>query len=158
MITSSICIFDRELLSKEWKDLFWDFVESWIHSSSEDTNSNTAKDCLRQIADFGKSLLSKPLASIFEFSLTLRSASPRLVLYRQLAEESLSSFPLGDDISSNTINGDPNESTKVKGSDASIAGSNTAKPRNKCCWVDTGGLLFFDVKELQQWLENPNYA
>ncbi|CAH9082160.1 unnamed protein product [Cuscuta europaea] len=78
------------------------------------------------MVEYGKSFLSESLASVFEFSLTLRSASPRIGLYRQLAEESLSSFPLVDDV-------------KVK----------------KCCWVDAGGSLFFDVPELLLWINSP---
>ncbi|KAL0384582.1 UNVERIFIED_CONTAM: UDP-glucose:glycoprotein glucosyltransferase [Sesamum radiatum] len=148
-----------ELLSKEWKDLFWDFVESWIDSTNVDSDSNTAKDCFRKISRYGKSLLSEHLASIFEFSLTLRSASPRLVLYRQLAEESLSSFPLADDVISNTIDGgisEPNDTTKTTNSEAFLSGMNPKSPGNKCCWVDTGGSLFFEVGELQMWLQNSN--
>ncbi|KAL0365044.1 UNVERIFIED_CONTAM: UDP-glucose:glycoprotein glucosyltransferase [Sesamum angustifolium] len=148
-----------ELLSKEWKDLFWDFVESWIHSTNVDSDSNTAKDCLKKISRYGKSLLSERLASIFEFSLTLRSASPRLVLSRQLAEESLSSFPLADDVISNTIDGgisEPNDTTKTTNSEAFLLGMNPKSPGNKCCWVDTGGSLFFEVGELQVWLQNSN--
>ncbi|GFP99210.1 UDP-glucose:glycoprotein glucosyltransferase [Phtheirospermum japonicum] len=146
-----------ELLAKEWKDLFWDFVESWIHNV--DSDSNTAKDCLKKIANYGKSLLSEPLASFFEFSLTLRSASPRLVLYRQLAEESLSSFPLADDVIINTVDGSrPSETTKTKNPEASLSGMNLKSPGNKCCWVDTGGSLFFEVTELLTWLQNRNDA
>ncbi|PIN18202.1 UDP-glucose:glycoprotein glucosyltransferase [Handroanthus impetiginosus] len=144
-----------ELLSKEWKDFFWDFVESWIHSVNVDSDSSTAKDCLKKIAKYGKSLLSEPLASIFEFSLALRSASPRLVVYRQLAEESLSSFPLADDFIASSSGG-PNETTKGKNSEAFLLGMNPNSPGNKCCWVDTGGSLFFEVTELQTWLQEPN--
>ncbi|KAG6391795.1 hypothetical protein SASPL_149555 [Salvia splendens] len=140
-----------ELLSKEWKDLFWDFVESWIHAVDLDSDLRTAKDCLKKIAEHGKSLLSEPLASVFEFSLTLRSASPRLVLYRQLAEESLSSFPLADDGGTS----EPSETAKLDISEALLLGKNVKSPGNKCCWVDTGGSLFFDVKDLHKWLENP---
>ncbi|KAL8061150.1 hypothetical protein ABFX02_02G069400 [Erythranthe guttata] len=143
-----------ELLSKEWKDFFWDFVESWLHSDHLDTDSSTAKDCLKKIAKFGKSLLTEPLASIFEFSLTLRSASPRLVLYRQLAEESLSSFPLTDDMAPKTI--EQNETAKTQTSESFLSGSNLKSPGNKCCWVDTGGSLFFDVVDLLKWLDTPN--
>ncbi|KAK6136507.1 hypothetical protein DH2020_029743 [Rehmannia glutinosa] len=141
-----------ELLAKESKDLYWDFIESWIHSVNVDSDSSTAKDCLKKISNYGKSLLSEPLASIFEFSLTLRSASPRLVLYRQLAEESLSSFPLADDVITNPID----ETTKIKNSEAFLSGMNLDSPGNRCCWVDTGGSLFFEVKELLMWLQNPN--
>ncbi|KAL0357165.1 UNVERIFIED_CONTAM: UDP-glucose:glycoprotein glucosyltransferase [Sesamum calycinum] len=87
------------------------------------------------------------------------SASPRLVLYRQLAEESLSSFPLADDVISNTIDGgisEPNDTTKTTNSEAFLLGMNPKSPGNKCCWVDTGGSLFFEVGELQVWLQNSN--
>lgn len=120
-----------ELLSKEWKDLFWEFIEVWLHSEGNDANSSTARDCLKKIIGHGNSLIGHSLASLFEFSLLLRSASPRLVLYRQLAEESLSSFPLTDDISSSNAN------------------------TGRCCWVDTGGELFFDIAELKLWLHGP---
>ncbi|GER26746.1 UDP-glucose:glycoprotein glucosyltransferase [Striga asiatica] len=148
-----------ELLAKESKDLYWDFVESWIHSTDVHSDSSTAKDCLKKIANFGKSLLNEPLASIFEFSLTLRSASPRLVLYRQLAEESLSSFPLVDDVISNTIDGGvsrPSETAKSKNSETFLSGVNLNSHGNRCCWVDTGGSLFFEVKEFLTWVQNPN--
>lgn len=132
-----------ELLSKEWKNNYFDFTESWLQASGGESDAHTAKDCLKKILHHGKSLLSDPLASIFEFSLTLRSSSPRLVLYRQLAEDSLSSFPLADDVSPNLIDGiisGPNEdSTKAGG---------------KCCWVDTGSSLSFDVEELLIWLKS----
>lgn len=151
-------VIDRELLSKEWKDLFWDFVESWIHDVDVDSDLSTAKDCLKKISKHGKSLLSEPLASVFEFSLTLRSASPRLVLYRQLAVESLSSFPPADDVVTNAIDGgafESKETTKPDNSEAFILGMNLKSPGNKCCWVDTGGSLFFEVTELQKWLQHP---
>ncbi|KZV49802.1 UDP-glucose:glycoprotein glucosyltransferase [Dorcoceras hygrometricum] len=148
----------RELLSKEWKDYFWDFIESWLQSVSEDSDLDTAKDCLKKIAKHGKSLLTEPLASIFEFSLTLRSASPRLVLYRQLAEESLSSFPLADDIGLNAVHeGDvgSKETMKSKNSEAIVLGTDSTNYGSMCCWVDTGGSLFFDPKELLLWLQIP---
>jgi hypothetical protein len=43
-------------------------------------------------------ILTEPLSTIFVFSLTLQSASPRLVLYMQLAEDSLSSVPITDSL------------------------------------------------------------
>ncbi|XP_075520697.1 UDP-glucose:glycoprotein glucosyltransferase isoform X1 [Primulina tabacum] len=147
-----------ELLSKEWKGYFWDFIESWLHSVEEDSDFNTANDCLKKIASRGKSLLNEPLASIFEFSLTLRSASPRLVLYRQLAEESLSSFPLADDIGLNAVHEavvGSKETMELKKSEAMVSGTDSRSYGNMCCWVDTGGSLFFYPKELLLWLQNP---
>ncbi|XP_054800106.1 UDP-glucose:glycoprotein glucosyltransferase isoform X1 [Prosopis cineraria] len=147
-----------ELLSKEQKDLFWDFIEVWLHAEKDAVDSQTAKDCLKKILEYGKPLLSAPLASLFEFSLLLRSASPRLVLYQQLADESLSSFPLGDESYSNNNNAEigetikDNESTK---SDVLHDDVNLKSPVRKCCWVDTGAHLFFDVSELNLWIHRP---
>ncbi|KAK2966664.1 hypothetical protein RJ640_002362 [Escallonia rubra] len=146
-----------ELLSREWKDLFWEFIEVWLHTENRDSDSYTAKDCLKKIVNYGRSLLSEHLASVFEFSVTLRSASPKLVLYQQLAEESLSSFPLSDDISS--VEGgisESHENREVKKPDSLLVGANPRSPGGKCCWVDTGGALLFDVTELLLWLRRPD--
>ncbi|CDO97565.1 unnamed protein product [Coffea canephora] len=149
-----------ELLSSQWKDFYWDFTEFWLLKGSEDSGSHTAKDCLRTIVNYGKSLLSKPLASVFEFSLTLRSASPRLVLYRQLAEDSLSSFPLVDYSSASSNEGgfETNDNAKSKKVEPLLLGVNSRAPNGKCCWVDTGAALLFDANELLLWLENPDKA
>lgn len=147
-----------ELLAKERKDLFWRFIEVWLSAEKDDADSFTAKDCLKKIVKYGHSLLSESLASLFEFSLTLRSASPRLVLYRQLAEESLSSFPLTDESNPNNIGGgtsEINENMETKKLDPFLVGVNPKSPGGKCCWVDTGGSLFFDGAELLLWLRNP---
>ncbi|XP_043704312.1 UDP-glucose:glycoprotein glucosyltransferase [Telopea speciosissima] len=146
-----------ELLSKGWKDLFWDFIEVWLRGE-KDSDSSTAKDCVHEIVKHGQSLLGEPLASLFEFSLTLRSASPRLVLYRQLAVESLSSFPLVDETSANDLGRDisePDRDISSKKDDHLLVGMNPISPGGKCCWVDTGGTLFFDVSELLLWLGHP---
>ncbi|XP_017970879.1 PREDICTED: UDP-glucose:glycoprotein glucosyltransferase isoform X1 [Theobroma cacao] len=146
-----------ELLSKESKNLFWEFFDDWLHVAKTGGDSHSAKDCLKKILKHGSSLLSETLSSLFEFSLTLRSASPRLVLYRQLAEESLSSFPLGDDSYSNNVNGlDASETLETIKLDPLLVGINPRSPGGKCCWVDTGGALFFDVAELLLWLQRPN--
>lgn len=150
--------FYSELLAKERKDLFWRFIEVWLSAEKDDADSFTAKDCLKKIVKYGHSLLSESLASLFEFSLTLRSASPRLVLYRQLAEESLSSFPLTDESNPNNIGGgtsEINENMETKKLDPFLVGVNPKSPGGKCCWVDTGGSLFFDGAELLLWLRNP---
>lgn len=148
-----------ELLANERKDLFWEFIEKWLHSEENDADSRTAKDCLKRIVKHGSSLLSESLASLFEFSLTLRSASPRLVLYCQLAEESLSSFPPFDDSNlKNEVGGasEANEKLETKKLDSLLVGVNPKSPGGKCCWVDTGGALFFEVSELLMWLRSPS--
>lgn len=76
------------------------------------------------------------------------------MLYRQLAEESLSSFPLADE---NSITGEiseDNEYMQTKKSDPLNVGVNPKSPGGKCCWVDNGATLFFDVAELQLWLRS----
>ncbi|KAG2321665.1 hypothetical protein Bca52824_014878 [Brassica carinata] len=117
-----------ELISKESKQLFWEFNDAWLGSDG-DSDCKSARDCLLKISTQASTLLAKPVASLFQFSLTLRSASPRVVLYRQLADESLSSFPHGDDPSA-----------------------------THCCWVDTGSSLFYDVADLLSWLASPPTA
>ncbi|KAJ4832577.1 hypothetical protein Tsubulata_030778 [Turnera subulata] len=146
-----------ELLSKEWKDLYWEFIEVWHLTEKDEADSQTAKGCVKRIVKHARAFLSEQLASLFEFSLVLRSASPRLVLYRQLAEESLSSFPLLDDSFSNAAAGggvaETSEKSDVtKKSDPLLVGVNPKSPSGKCCWVDTGGAVFFDVAELLLWL------
>ncbi|KQJ97067.1 UDP-glucose:glycoprotein glucosyltransferase isoform X2 [Brachypodium distachyon] len=122
----------NELLSKEGKDLFWGFVDHW-KELDKGSECLTAKCCVQKIVEDVHSLIGEPLASIFEFSLTLRSASPRLVLYRQLAEESLSSVPVEDDALEQISGHGPVEGT--------------------CCWVDTGSALLFNSADLHKWLE-----
>lgn len=97
----------------------------------------------------GYSLLSDQLGSIFEFSLTLRSASSRLALYRQLAEDSLSSFPVDDEANAITAEPPPSDGLKVDHSDT----PNLTKSGGSCCWVDVGSMLLFNVPELLSWLE-----
>ncbi|KAD6454405.1 hypothetical protein E3N88_09111 [Mikania micrantha] len=155
---TSLLLEAGELLSKEWKDLFWEFVEMWLNNEIENTDHYTAKDCLQKICNYGKSLVTGPLTSLFELSLTLRSSSPTLVLYQKLAEESLNSFPLSDDINNNFIDGGVSESVEGKEArkaDPLLVGVNPRSPGGKCCWVDTGGALFFDLPELQLWLRSP---
>ncbi|CAN6287994.1 unnamed protein product [Urochloa humidicola] len=120
-----------ELLSKEWKDLFWDFIDHW-KELDKGSDCLTAKCCVQKIVEDAHTLLNEPLSSIFEFSLTLRSASPRLVLYRQLAEESLSSVSV-------------NNSLEKISSPSSSGGT--------CCWVDTGNVPLFNSADLHEWLE-----
>ncbi|XP_027931508.1 UDP-glucose:glycoprotein glucosyltransferase [Vigna unguiculata] len=128
-----------ELLSKEEPGHFWDFIHAWLHADHSDAQSHSAKSCVNKILQHSRPLLREPLASLFEFSLILRSASPSLVLYRQLAHDSLSSHSHA-------------EIPKV---DALNLGVSLQSPGGMCCWVDTGDTLFFDVSELLLWLQTP---
>ncbi|KAK7246869.1 hypothetical protein RIF29_41739 [Crotalaria pallida] len=146
-----------ELLSKERQHFFWDFIHIWLHSENHDDDdvvtSHSAKDCVKKIVDHARPLLNEqePLASLFEFSLILRSASPRLVLYRQLAQDSLSSFPLGHQ----TYSDNDNAEIEPRKLDPLHVGVDLKSPAGKCCWVDNGHRLFFDVSELVSWLQSP---
>lgn len=80
------------------------------------------------------------------------------MLYQQLAEESLSSFPLGDESYSNNDKAESGGTTteiKTTKSDPLHVGVNLKSPGGKCCWVDTGAQLFFDISELHLWLDGP---
>ncbi|CAM8984047.1 unnamed protein product [Rhodiola kirilowii] len=154
---TSLLLEAGELLSKEWKGLYWDFIETWIENEKDRTGNYTAKECVQRIVKYGRTLVSEPLASLFEFSLTLRSASPRLVLYRQLAEESLNSFPMTDEAQEQDAISELSkleESSKIKSVDPWVVESDPKTPGGKCCWVDTGGSVFFDVSELLLWLSD----
>ncbi|KAK9134686.1 hypothetical protein Syun_014016 [Stephania yunnanensis] len=129
-----------EVLSKQWKDLFWDFVEVWLREK-DDSDSPSAKHCMQRIVKSGRSLLPESLASLFELSLTLRSSSARLEVYRKLAWDSLFSFPSTIDATGNGHR-----------TDHLFMGSNATNPSGNCCWVDIGGSLLYDVPELQLWL------
>lgn len=158
MLSVYVVLVTRELLSKEWKNLFWDFIEVWIQNEEDHTDSYTARDCLKKILRRADSLLSDSLAPLFQFSLYLRSASPRVVLYRQLAEDSLSSYPDTEEISPSDY--DPGIGAKIDNAesrklDSLLVGKNPESPHGKCCWVDNGSSLFFDVAELMLWLDNP---
>ncbi|KAK8917078.1 UDP-glucose:glycoprotein glucosyltransferase [Platanthera zijinensis] len=132
-----------------WKELFWEFTELWLQPDRA-SNCSSARCCLEIIVNDGRSFLSDRLGSIYEFSLTLRSTSPRLALYKQLAEESLSSFPIDDE---------DNSITAIPTSDGKVDHSypiNQRKSGGNCCWVDTGSMLLFNVPELLSWLDTPS--
>lgn len=146
---------NSELLSNEKKDLFWDFIEIWLNTEKDAARSEAAKDCVKKILECGRPLLREPLKSLFEFSLMLRSASPRLVLFQQLAEESLTSFPLGDENYSDDETGEKllTEKKIERRKLDPLHGVNLKSHGGKCCWVDTGEHLFLDVHELLAWLQ-----
>lgn len=143
-------LLNSELLSIEQKDLFWDFIESWLNTDKDAVSSQTAKDCVKKILECGRPLLREPLRSLFEFSLMLRSASPRLVLYQQLAEESLTSFPSDDETEEKLQTEKKIERRKLHSLNVGV---NLKSHEGKCCWVDTGEHLFSDVYELHVWLQ-----
>nr|CAD1836155.1 unnamed protein product [Ananas comosus var. bracteatus] len=70
-------------------------------------------------------------------------ASPRLELYRKLAQDSLYSSDYGK---SEQVNNDANEEHFQKNTNPISGGT--------CCWVDTGNVLLTNVSGLLQWLED----
>ncbi|OEL35788.1 UDP-glucose:glycoprotein glucosyltransferase [Dichanthelium oligosanthes] len=136
-------MFVSELLSKERKDLFWDFIDHW-KELDRGSECLTAKCCAQKIVEDARTLLNEPLSSIFEFSLTLRSASPRLVLYRQLAEESLSSV---------SINNSPKQISGHGTGENFDEAAGPSSSEGTCCWVDTGNVPLFNLADLREWLE-----
>ncbi|ONK57353.1 uncharacterized protein A4U43_C10F19220 [Asparagus officinalis] len=145
---TSLLMEAGELLSKQSNGLFWEFTDLWLQLD-RGSDCQSARCCIKKIVDDGRSMLSNHLGSIFEFSLTLRSASPRLVLYRQLAEDSLSSFSIDEEVGSLNFTGD--ESGRV--ADSSVVSNNQSIPPSSCCWVDTGSMLLFNVSQLLSWLD-----
>jgi UDP-glucose:glycoprotein glucosyltransferase len=86
-------------------------------------------------------ILTLPLSTIFVFSLTLQSASPRLVLYMQLAEDSLSSVPITDSLEQ--ISGQSTEESFLEAGRPRTSGGT-------CYWVDPGNTLLFNSADLHQ--------
>ncbi|CAM6098919.1 unnamed protein product [Calypogeia fissa] len=147
-----------ELLGKEGDHYFWRFVEDWLNIDKPADPSD--KDCVQLIVKQGSALLGKTLSPLFHFSLLLRSVSPKVVLYRQLAQESLSthfsSDPLrstSDEISS-TSRGRDNSGTET---DAWSSSENPSGPQGKCCWVDVGSQAFLEDSDLKEWLQSTKH-
>ncbi|XP_024522450.1 UDP-glucose:glycoprotein glucosyltransferase-like isoform X1 [Selaginella moellendorffii] len=130
---TSLLLEMGELVAKERDDNFWKFIDSWIEREEKESqsSSNSTSNCLEQILSQGSALLDGHLASLLDLSLSLRSASPKLVVYAQLALESLSAFNLHSE-----------------GSDR------PRPPRQKCCWVDVGSSLLLEESELLHWLKS----
>ncbi|XP_078432136.1 EMS-MUTAGENIZED BRI1 SUPPRESSOR 1 isoform X2 [Wolffia australiana] len=134
-----------ELLSRESEELLWEFIEIWL-KSSDNSDISTAKSCIQTVVRHGRSLLSDHLGSIFEISLKIRSASPRLALYRQLARDSVGSKSWPEHSQ------DVLEKGFSKLSSDQFSSLNPRSPRGHCCWVDTGSSILFNISELHSWL------
>ena len=133
-------IFRSELLSRESKELLWNFIDTWL-TSGGDSECLTAKSCFEKILRHGKSLLSENAGSIFELSLQLRSSSSRIALYRQLAKDSLASISMSE------------MGFGIPDSDQ-MSSMNPNSPKGHCCWVDTGSSLLFNASEFLSALES----
>ncbi|XP_024372023.1 UDP-glucose:glycoprotein glucosyltransferase isoform X2 [Physcomitrium patens] len=141
---TSLLLEAGELLAKERNDLYWRFLEQWLESD-ESAKIHTDKECVQHIEERGSSILGAPLSPLFRLSLSLRSASPRLVLYRQLASESLAVYNSVKKVEEKI----PNEVV----SDRWSIGKPPTASEGRCCWIDTGSEIFYDESEVFNWLQ-----
>ncbi|KAL2613121.1 hypothetical protein R1flu_024813 [Riccia fluitans] len=131
-----------ELVGKEGNQAFWTFVESWM---AEDISGELSDEkCLQHILEKGADLVGSSLAPLFHFSLLLRFASPKIVLYRQLAQQSLSEHL--------------SERTHLKIHDPAkvdqwSVSKNPVAPEGQCCWVEVGSRILLGESELKEWLQ-----
>lgn len=135
-----------ELLAKLKGHYFWFFIERW---PSHPTAPLSDEACFSNILHIGSSILDGPLQPVFHLSLLLRSASPKLVLYRQLAEESLlyhmRSKQEGPHYS--------NQRESQEDDDLCRTSPHAAGKKEPCCWVDVGHSAFSTEFELADWLD-----
>ncbi|KAL3679974.1 hypothetical protein R1sor_022930 [Riccia sorocarpa] len=131
-----------ELVGKEGNQGFWRFVESWMEDSQ--AGELPDEECLQRILDKGANLVGTSLAPVFHLSLLLRSASPKIVLYRQLAQQSLSEH-LSERTSLKI-----NDQAKV---DQWSVSKNPIAPEGQCCWVEVGSRILLGESELKEWLQ-----
>ncbi|KAI5067704.1 hypothetical protein GOP47_0018232 [Adiantum capillus-veneris] len=143
---TSLLLEAGELLAKLRDDFIWSFIEQWPPHSSVPLSDEA---CFNNILRISSSILDGPLQPVFHLSLLLRSASPKVVLYRQLAEESLlhhmgliqESLHLSSQCDSQEEDDRCRTSPRV------------TSERKPCCWVDVGNHAFSLKSELADWLD-----
>jgi UDP-glucose:glycoprotein glucosyltransferase len=177
----SVVGFCSELLAKERKDFFWQFLELQIAAAhphqgaaiggQEQVFTATDQECVQQIVEQGSSLLGPSLSPLFRLSLSLRSASPKVLLYQQLAQESLAAAAPHNNFLSHTTTTTPN-SESVLNKEETDPQHFTPKPyvadrwsiskspvapnggtSSFCCWVDTSSGILLQESELLDWLK-----
>jgi hypothetical protein len=149
------CAVCSELVSKEGDSYFWQFVEEWL--KIEKPAGLSDRDCIELIVKKGTALLGSTLSPLFHFALLLRSVSPKIVLYRQLSQESLSSHLSKDPLNKASNNSSSETLGNVATGPESDAWSSSENPKlhhGKCCWVDVGSEIFFEESELNNWLQS----
>lgn len=132
-------------MAKESEEAFWLFVDQWLKAGQQ-ISPTSDSECFQLIVSRGVAALSDQLRPIFLLSLMLRSASPKLVLFRQLAQESLAYSPPNS--------GSLRAESERHDTDRWAVSKNPVAPEGKCCWVDVGSKKFFDEVELSDWLES----
>jgi UDP-glucose:glycoprotein glucosyltransferase len=168
----SVVGFCSELLAKERKDFFWQFVELQIAAAHPHQGAATGEqEQVFTATDQGSSLLGPSLSPLFRLSLSLRSASPKVLLYQQLAQESLAAAAPHNNFLSHTttttLNSEsvPNEeetdpqhfTPKPYVADRWSISKSPVAPNGGtssfCCWVDTSSGILLQESELLDWLK-----
>lgn len=149
---TALYIVCSELVGKEGDPYFWRFVEDWQKVDKPADPSD--KDCVELIVKQGSALLGKTMSPLFHFSLVLRSLSPKVVLYRQLSQESLSTHFSSDPLQTPSEDPSSTELGRVSARAEIDSSKNPAAPQGKCCWVDVGTQVFLEESDLKEWLQS----
>ncbi|BFI40446.1 UDP-glucose:glycoprotein glucosyltransferase [Marchantia polymorpha subsp. ruderalis] len=139
---TSLLLEASELVAKEGDPQFWRFVEGWMRDAEPAELSD--EECVHKIVKEGTEIVGSSLAPLFQFSLSLRSASPKIVLYRQLAQQSISEH---FSMRANTNNDGLDKVDQWSVSENPIA------PEGQCCWVEVGSHVLLGESELKKWLQ-----
>ena len=126
----------REFLGDDDERLFWQYLDTW--QSPVFPNGTTDQACISKFLEIGSHLMGPTLAPLLHLSLSMRSMSPKVVLYRQLAQESLRRAGLGQ--------------ADADG-DGWQVGENPVAPGG-CCWLDVGEKdLLVGEEKIEKWLQ-----
>lgn len=119
-----------ELLADKDPSSFWRFLDAWTAVPATSHQDLTDSQCAQQILAHASQNATKSSASLFHLSLSLRLASPKLVVYRQLATESLERLEVVAGSATGATRDD--ERWLVSKNPPALGGE-------KCCWVETPG-------------------
>ena len=124
------CPVGSLLQADEDPALFWRFVEGWQASAERLGADPSPEQCWAGIRGGAAAHLSAGMARLLDASLAARQYSPRLEMFRQLAEAS--------------------RSERGSGSGGGTAGDGAAAP---CCWALLGGRAYTTAGPLAAALE-----
>lgn len=113
--------------------LFWRFVEGWQESAGQLGASPSPEQCWAGIRSAAAPHLSAGMARLLDASLAARQYSPRLEMFRQLAEAS-------------------HAEPAAPGSSSSSSSAAEAEP-SPCCWALLGGRAYTAAAPLAAALE-----
>ncbi|GAQ80221.1 UDP-glucose:glycoprotein glucosyltransferase [Klebsormidium nitens] len=139
-----------ELLAEHDSPSFWHFLDAWTAQTPTPNLESNDSWCAEQILSQATQNFTQPQASLFHLSLSLRLASPKLVVYRQLASESLERLGLAS--LATTAKSKDDERWKVTRNPASPGGA-------MCCWVEAPGKsVLRTARELEEELAEESGA